>query len=98
MSQNQVQYKMFEFAISQQQKHPPSRRFLASMAVSLASHFLCVAVLIEYPQLLGPGLKNWLEQSILVSSTGAPKESTWRTVAILGDKNGVMKMPSAATL
>ncbi len=90
---------MFEFAISQQQKHPPSRRFLASMVVSLAGHVLCLLVLIEYPQLLGPGLRNWIERTILVSSTGTAKEPAWRTVTILGGgKEGAMKMPSPATL
>ncbi len=98
MSHIPVQCEMFEFAISQQQKHPPSRRFLASMVVSLACHVLFLTVLIEYPQLLGPGLKKWIERSILVSSTGEAREPAWRTVAILGGKDGPMKMPSAATL
>ena len=87
---------MFEFAITQQKPHPPSRRFLAALVVSLVSHFLAMAVLIEYPWLLGTGLKNWLRRPIFFGSP-APKEPSWRTVAVLG-KGGKMDMPSPESL
>ena len=88
---------MFEFAISQQRKHPPSKRFLVSMALSVVSHFLTLTILIEYPQLLGPGLRKWLLHPIVFSS-GTGQEPVWRTVTFVGGKGEKMAMPSAATL
>jgi TonB family protein len=88
---------MFEFAIAQQSKHPPSRRFVAAMGLSVIGHLLTLAILIEYPQLLGSGLRKWLNQPILFSSD-ASKEPVWRTVTFLGGKGNKMAMPSTATL
>lgn len=87
---------MFEFAISQQRPHPPTRRFYAAMMLSCLSHFVAVLILIEYPQLLGPGLKAWLRRPIFFTAS-TPRQPVWRTVAVLG-KEGGMRMPSADTL
>ncbi len=87
---------MFEFAISQQKVHPPTARLLAALVMSIAGHFLAVAILVEYPWLLGTGLRNWLRQPIFFTAT-APKEPSWRTVTFVG-RNGKLEMPSAETL
>ncbi len=87
---------MFEFAISQQRRHPPSRRFFAALALSCLCHFAAMMTLIEYPQLLGSGLKNWLRRPIFFAPT-APREQAFRMVAVLGGGGG-MQMPSSETL
>ncbi len=87
---------MFEFAISQQRRHPPTRRFFAALILSCLSHFLAVMILIEYPQLLGPGLKAWLRRPLFFTAT-APREPAWRTLAVLG-KGGSMRMPPVDVL
>ncbi len=96
---------MFEYAIAQHRKRPPSRRFFACVAASCALHFVAVVLLIEYPQLLSPGLNRWFRQPALIAalfsreSDQQGKESSWRTVAVLGKSSpGKMTAPSAATL
>ncbi len=88
---------MFEFAIAQQKRQPLSRRFLASVIASIIGHFLMVVMLIQYPQLLGRGLRNWIRNPILFSIK-TPSEPQWRTVTLLGTKMGAMPLPSASTL
>jgi len=87
---------MFEFAISQQRTHPPTRRFFAALILSCLSHFVAILILIEYPQLMGPGLKAWLRRPIFFSAS-TTREPVWRSVAVLG-KAGGMSMPSSETL
>ncbi len=96
---------MFEYAIAQHQKRPPSRRFFACVAASCALHLVAVVLLIEYPQLLSPGLNRWFRQPALIAalfsreSDQQAKDSNWRTVAVLGkSSSGKMTAPSAATL
>lgn len=96
---------MFEFAISQHQKHPPSRRFLASLIASCILHAIAVLLLIEYPELLAPGLNPWLQKSSLLltifsrRSDQQGRDSQWRTVTFVGkSSNNKMVMPSAETL
>ncbi len=92
-----TQADIFEFAISQQRRHPPSRRFFAALALSCLSHFVAVMILIEYPQLLGPGLRAWLRRPVFFAPT-APRESQpYRMVTVLESGRG-MRMPSAETL
>src|SRR4029453_4416371 len=52
--------EMFKFPISQHQKHPPSRRFLGAVALSILAHIAAVVLLIQFPALLLPGLSSWL--------------------------------------
>ena len=96
---------MFDFAISQYEKHPPSRRFFAAWIASCTLHVIAVLLLIEYPELLSPGLNRWLRQPSLLTSIFSPssnqrgQDSNWRTVAILGkSSNNRMVTPSAETL
>jgi len=92
----QVQAAMFEFAISQQRRRPPSRRFYAALVLSCLSHFFALMILIEYPQLLGPGLKAWLRRPIFFTAS-TPREQPYRLVTVLGTGRG-LQMPSDATL
>jgi protein TonB len=86
--------EIFEFAISQHQRHPPSRRFLGAVAVSTVTHIVAVVLLIQFPELLLPGLSSWLRPLAFLRVT--VKEPDWRMVAMLG--NSRMPMPSAETL
>jgi len=95
---------MFEFAISQHQKHKPSRRFLACVLMSLMVHAGGLLALIRYPQLLGPGLGNWLDHirvsplaQLLESKSSTEEEKEWRTVTMVGNPSK-MALPSEATL
>ncbi len=96
---------MFEYAISQHRKHPPSRRFFASTALSCVLHVLTLFLLIEYPQLLSPGRNPWFRQPAILTALfsrdlGAQKEAdSWRTVTFVGKTAGnKMVAPSAETL
>ncbi len=96
---------MFEFAISQHQKHPPSRRFLACSVVSAALHLVAVLLLIRFPWLLSPGLSPWFRQPSLLLSMFSHslaqegQDSQWRVVTVVGKSGGgKMVAPSAATL
>jgi TonB family protein len=88
---------MFEFAISQQQRRPVSRWFFASWIASIMGHILVVILLIQFPQLLGRGLGNWIRNPFLFS-VKTPSEPQWRTVTVLGGNKGPMAMPSTSTL
>jgi len=50
---------MFEYAIGQNQKHPPSNRMLASWCVSIVCHAAAVLILYLYPGLLQRGRYFW---------------------------------------
>ncbi len=96
---------MFEYAISQHRKRPPSRRFFACVAASCLIHLVTVMLLIEYPQLLSPGLNRWFRQPSILSeiffrdSGQLEQESSGRLVTFLGkSSNKKMVTPSAATL
>jgi TonB family protein len=96
---------MFEFAISQHRKRPLSRRFLAAWIVSCVLHIFAVLILIEYPQLLTPGLNPWFRPTELLSgifpriSSQEKLEPKWRTLAFVGKSSqGKMTAPSAETL
>jgi periplasmic protein TonB len=87
--------ELFEFAISQHQRHPPSRRFLRAVAVSILAHIAAVVLLIQFPSLLLPGLSSWLRPLAFLRVT--VKEPDWRMVSMLGNSSR-MQMPSAETL
>jgi TonB family protein len=96
---------MFDFAISQHQKHPPTRRVFASLVASCLLHLLAVLILIRFPGLLSPGMNRWLRQPSLLLSVFSPgsgqqgQDSEWRTVTFVGGSSkGKMTAPSAATL
>ncbi len=100
-----VQKSMFEFAISQNRKHPPTRRFLVTSAASCFIHVVFILLLIEYPQLLGPGLNMWLERPVSLArellhiSGRQQQQPNWRTVTFVGKSSkGRMAAPSLATL
>ena len=85
---------MFEYAIEQQQKHPPSKRLLASWIVSCLGHAALLLILFEYPQLLGGGINQWLGiPDNIISSIPAKKE--YRNVMVLSSN---MERPSAEEL
>ena len=86
--------EMFEFAISQHQRHPPSRRFLGAVALSILAHIVAVVLLIQFPALLLPGLSSWLRPLAFLRVT--VKEPDWRMVSMLG--NSRLQMPSRETL
>jgi TonB family protein len=95
---------MFEFAISQHQKHKPSKRFLICVLMSLVFHTGGLITLIRYPQLLGRGLGNWLDHlqvsplaKLLEPKLDKEEEKEWRTVTMLGSPSK-MALPSEATL
>lgn len=90
---------MFEFAISQHRKNPPTRLFLSSATVSAAAHLLTFALLLEYPWLLGPGLSHWIRLSLTASSSPLQElePRDWRLVGFSGTPEK-MKGPSEGTL
>src|SRR5262245_30204248 len=92
---------MFEFAISQHRKRRPSRRWLTCLVVSVFAHVAAVGVLVENPSLLRTGQKNWLRHlmdlRLALRHAPEPKDSDWRTVAVVGSR-GRMQPPSEATL
>jgi TonB family protein len=92
---------MFEFAISQNRKHSPSRLFWVSAAVSLTAHAAVLIILLENPWLLGPGLSHWLHRIELALRSDPKKGPTpdeeWRMVALAADP-ARMRAPSAAQL
>jgi len=92
---SRTQENIFEFAIAQQRRRPLSRRFYAAVGVSLLCHFLAVVILIEYPQLLGSGLRTWLRLPVFSTKT-VTREPAWRMAALLG--KGGMEMPPADVL
>jgi TonB family protein len=93
---------MFEFAISQNRSRGITKRFLACILMSFLFHLGGLLVLIEYPELLTPGLKYWIKlptpfAKLLTPKTGSDEEKAWRTVAMIGNTSK-MRTPSNATL
>jgi TonB family protein len=95
---------MFEFAISQHEKHKPTRRFLVCVLMSLVLHVGGLLTLLRYPELLGPGVGNWLDHvrvsplaRLLEPKSSAEEEKEWRTVTMVGNTSK-MVLPSEATL
>jgi len=87
---------MFEFAISQQRRHTPSRRTVASWIGSCLAHLLAIEILIAFPSLLGPGLAHWFRSS-RTGKDSSQEQIIWRTVTVLRSPTA-MQGPSAATL
>ncbi len=85
---------MFEYAISQHKRRPPSRRLLAAWAFSCLGHVAMVFLLLEYPQLLRGGMNQWFRTPTDFTST-IPPPKEWRNVAMVGSK---MEMPPADEL
>jgi TonB family protein len=86
---------MFDYAISQHQKHPPSTRLLGSWVVSCLCHAALVLILLEYPQLLRGGMNRWFRSPVdISSSTGAPRKD-FRNLVVLSTK---MEMPAPEEL
>ena len=84
---------MFEFAISQHQRHRPSRRLVASALTSFALHLCLLLILVEYPQLLGTGTGRWFRAQF---KTYPLETKEWRPVATVSP--GTMEMPPAEVL
>ncbi len=87
---------MFDFAISQQQRQPPTRRYVTSLATSCLAHVFALQMLIAYPGLLGPGIAHWFRTPASRPDDQLDRRS-WRTVAVLNSPTA-MRAPSAATL
>ena len=85
---------MFEFAISQQQAHKPSARFVASSIASCFLHVALLLTLIEYPHLLDTGISRWFRSQL---STYPVEDKQWRPVAVVSSPER-MTMPSPETL
>src|SRR6266545_2640620 len=86
---------MFEFAISQNKKLPPTRGLIASWLFSAVAHVAALIVLIENPGLLRTGNHVWIHLPALFVSP--PEDTNWRVVTHVVNR-GPMQMPSAATL
>jgi TonB family protein len=78
---------MFDYAIGHYQTHPPSRRMLASWALSILSHAAAVLILYQYPELLRDGVHIWYQRP---APPLAARELKWRSLAVLNSK---MEMP-----
>ncbi len=89
---------MFDFAIAQNQKSKPTRRFYVSAAVSCCVHLLILVVLIENPWLLHGGVYHRFRGLIVTPEASEfildAEDENFRTVAVLRP----MQAPSAATL
>jgi hypothetical protein len=88
---------MLDYAVTQNQKHGPSRRTLICLTTSVLAHFLLFIVLIEFPQLLEAGYYHQFRGLQRNSLEEEEENKDWRTVAILESPKR-MNMPSAATL
>ncbi len=78
---------MFEYAVGHYQKHPPSKRLLASWVVSCLCHLAAVVVLIQYPELLQGGINKWFRQPILGPPEGG---KSWRNLTVVSSQ---LQMP-----
>jgi len=87
---------MFEFAILQNQRRPPTLRYFRSLAASCAAHVIAVQILIAYPGLLGPGIAHWFRPPAAKPDDPLSRRA-WRVVTVL-DSPTAMRGPSAATL
>jgi TonB family protein len=85
---------MFEFAISQHQKHRPSPRFIGSAATSISLHLALLLVLIENPHFLDTGIGRFFRAQF---KTYPVEEKQWRPVAVLPTP-GRMDLPPADVL
>lgn len=83
---------MFEYAVGQYQKHPPSKRLLASWVMSCICHVVAVLVLMEYPQLLQGGMNEWFRQRVFSPPEGS---RPWRNVITMGSQ---LQMPPPEVL
>jgi len=86
---------MFEFAISQHRKRPPTKKFIASWFASCVLHAAALLVLIENPSLLRHRAHMWIRVPVFLLSP-PPKARNWRTVTFVGPSR--MQMPSKETL
>jgi len=87
---------MFDFAISHNQKHRPTKRLYVSAAISCILHVLLFIVLVENPWLLQGGLYSHFRGLIIVPDDSIIDldDEDYRTVAVLKP----MEMPPAETL
>jgi protein TonB len=84
---------MFDYAIGQNRRHPPSRLFFASWFVSCVAHACAVLILIQYPQLLRGGINRWFRPP---SFSGQPEgRSSTRLVTVVST---AMEMPPLEVL
>lgn len=88
---------MLDYAVTQNQKHGPSRRALICMITSCLAHFLFFIILIEFPQLLEAGYYHQFHGVQRDAEEETEEAKNWRTVAILESPKR-MNMPSEATL
>src|SRR5437867_1496463 len=86
---------MFEFAISQHRKRPPTKKFIASWFISCILHAAVLVVLIDNPSLLRHRAHMWIRVPVFLLPS-PPKAQSWRTVTFLGSSR--MQMPSRETL
>jgi protein TonB len=90
---------MFEFAISRNQRRRPTKRVLASWAVSVLGHLCLLMLLIQYPQLLRGGMYHHFRPLSVITNLFRPPadddDKDWRTVTVL---RSPMVEPSAETL
>ena len=90
---------MFDFAISRNQRRPPTRRAYVSWVASCLVHCFFLLMLVKFPQLLRGGMYHRFHpMSILtgiLGSEGNEQDEDWRTVAVL---RSPMSAPSDATL
>src|SRR5438552_15062483 len=85
---------MFEFAISQHRKRPPTKKFIASWFASCVLHAAALVVLIENPSLLRHRAHMWIRVPVFLLSP-PPKTPNWRTVTFVGPPR--MQIPSNGT-
>jgi TonB family protein len=85
---------MFDFAVSQNQKSPPTGRMIASWIASCLIHLALLIIMIENPQLMRLGTNRWI-QALMVYTEPSPSQN-WRVVTVL--RTSPMQGPSAATL
>jgi outer membrane biosynthesis protein TonB len=86
---------MLDYAVTQNQKHVPSRFRIICLTVSCLAHFLFFFLLVEFPQLLEAGYYNQFHG--VQRNVEEEDAKNWRTVAILENPKR-MEMPSAETL
>jgi TonB family protein len=78
---------MFDYAIGHYETHLPTRRMLASWALSILSHAAALLILYQYPELLRNSGYLWYRQPVFTSTQQEPK---WRNLAVV---NSRMEMP-----
>jgi TonB family protein len=89
---------MFDFAISQNRQHKPTRRWLACSVASFAAHVAALLILVINPELLRPGKGHWLSHLLhLAPATRLRIDPNWRTVTFVGG-SGKLQSPSIETL